>query len=751
MQSAPTRKMRLRLNTAVFLVILAISVYVAFTLFDVSVLAGDFFKALANAQQMQSISINANRGTIYDRNGEVLAKSETVWQVIMSPRDLNLYDKEQTEDICKNLSEILDVDYETLLKGSQNLKNAFYIVKRKVEKPEIDKLNEYLLENEVGADSVYTIEESKRFYPNESLAANIIGFTNYDDEGVYGIEAYYDDYLKGIDGKVLFSKDANGNQMPFAEDMRYEAIDGNSLMLTVDKVLQHYLEKYLELAVSQNKVQNRATGIIMDPNTGAILAMATSPSYDPNQPATLFYQNDIDYLKTLSDTQSEAITEEYIEQEEARLRETQWKNKAVNELYIPGSVFKMFTASAALEEEVAGLNDTFYCPGYAIVSGTTIHCWSTGGHGTLTFTEAMIKSCNPSFMAIGERLGATRFSQYFEAFGFTEKTGIDLPGEEGSIYVSLNRMGPVELASSAFGQTNKVTPIQMITAISAVINGGKLMQPYVVDKIVDNNGNVIKTTQPTVKRQVISEETSATMRKILETVVEANGGNNAYINGYRIGGKSGTSEKIDKYNDTGEMYYVGTFAGFAPADDPQVVMLVCVDEPTGTQYYGSAVAAPVVSAVFKEGLPYLGIYPQYTADEIEDMDTTVPWLIGYEAMRAESQLNSYGLDVEFVGNTDGTTVVDQVPYSGSVIPKGGKVVLYMEDVDAVKGTVPDVYGLTLEEANEAITNAGFNMRTSGGAVKNANARAVSQSISAGTTLTTGNIIEVTFIVNDETG
>jgi len=502
----------------------------------------------------------------------------------------------RAEVICKGLSELLDVDYDKLMAATTNLNSQYYVVKRKVEKPEVNEINIFMADNGIDTASVFMEESSKRYYPNNELASNIIGFTNYEGSGVYGLEAYYDNFLSGTDGKAVYAKDAYGREMAYTNDAYFSAVDGYSLVLTLDEVLQHYLEKNLELCVSQHSVVNRACGIIMNCKTGAVLAMSTAPSYDLNNPSTLYSAYDLQRLEEL--TASDAPQEE-IDKLEATYREQQWKNKAITELYYPGSVFKTITCAAALEEELVSLNSTFSCYGVYDVAGTPIKCHQkNGGHGELTLQEAVTKSCNPSFIQIGQLLGSERFSNYLEAFGFTEPTGIDLPGESGSLYVKRENMGPVELASSAFGQTNKVTPIQMATAFCAVVNGGYLVTPYIVDKILDSDGNVVQTTQVQIKRQVISEETSAQMRSILENVVETNGGSNAYISGYRIGGKSGTTEKIDERNkllaETGEdkMTYVPSFAAFAPADDPQIVMLVMADTPTGTQYYGSAVAAP---------------------------------------------------------------------------------------------------------------------------------------------------------------
>lgn len=758
-----------------FIVIMA--AYVGAFLLKYSILDGDKWRMLATGQQQDVVVMKANRGSIYDSNGTVLAQSSTVWDITISPHNIDLnntsakeeYEKkaktliekgqtpepytDRAELISKGLSEILGVDYNTVLtKCRTDLNSKYYIVKRKVEKPEANEITNFIKENGLNSDDITLWPTSKRYYPNGSLASNIIGFTNFDGDGVYGLEAYYDDYLSGTDGKAVYSVSADGRELKGASDAYYSAVDGYSLVLTLDEVLQHYLEKNLALCVSQHQVINRACGVIMNCKTGAVLAMATAPSFDLNNPSEITGAYDLQVLAEMKDS---GATEEEIQEKEAALREQQWKNKAISELYYPGSVFKTVTCASALEEEVVSLNSTFHCAAVEIVAGTRIKCWSSYGHGTLTLQQAVTKSCNPSFIQIGQLLGADKFCNYFEAFGFTEPTGIDLPGESGSLYVSRENMGLVELASSSFGQTNKVTPLQMTTALCAIVNGGYLVTPYVVDKVLDADGNVVKTTETRIKRQVISEETSATMRNILETVVNDNGGSNAYINGYRIGGKSGTTEKIDEYNQrlatTGEdrMTYVPSFAAFAPADDPQIVMLVMADTPTGTQYYGSAVAAPVVSAVFKEGLPHLGIYPTYTADELAKMDAAVPYVLGMESQRAEAKLSAEGFEVRYVGDTSsGATVTTQIPASGTSIPKGSTVVLYLgNEYDLESGVIPDVTGMTVSQANEAITNAGFNIKISGGAADNESAVATSQYPVGGTDAYKGNVVEVTFQVN----
>ena len=746
-----TQGMKKRILAILMILCIVVTGIVIGVLFKVSVIDSKELSAMATDQQQSSFDIKAKRGTIYDRNNKVLAQSTTVWDVIISPGDIEKNEPENREFICKGISDILGVKYETLTEACKDTASRYYVVKKKVDRSTVEKINNFVLKNNLNRYSVYTVENSERSYPNGTLAASVLGFVNENEEG-YGIEAYYNSYLKGTDGRVITTTDAHGNAMPYDYSARYSAKDGNSLVLTIDETLQYYLEKNLEITVSQHKLANRSTGIIMNAKTGAIVAMATSPGFDPNDPSNVYFESD---KLTLAKMSADKKTEEEILAKKQEIWGKQWQNKAVSELYIPGSVFKMFTCASALEEEVVSLDSTFECSGIADVAGTKIRCWNVGGHGVSNLTEAMIRSCNPAFIKIGQLLGVEKFSKYFEAFGFTEKTGIDLPGEADSLYVKESDMGIVELSSSAFGQTTKVTPIQMVTAAAAVVNGGKLVTPYVVDKIIDSDGNVVKSAQTVVRRQVISEETSATMRKILEDVVTANGGGNAYMSGYRIGGKSGTSEKIDDYNSgkTPELRYVATFCAIVPIDDPEYVMLVVCDEPTSGYIYGSAIAAPVVSAVFKEGLEYMGIYPQYTADELAQQDVTVPWVGGYNSIRAEAQLTAAGLKAEYIGSTDGTEVTGQVPSAGTVMPSGSTVMLYMGDIplsDYRMSTVPNVIGMTVEEANKALSEAGLNISITGAAT-GSEAKAVSQSVNSGLVVYRGSVIEVNFLVNNETG
>lgn len=488
------------------------------------------------------------------------------------------------------------------------------------------------------------------------------------------------------------------------------------------------------------QLDNRACGIIMNANTGAILAMATCPGFDLNSPSEITDQRTLNELGLIAN-------EEERSNAEANARELQWKNKAVSEIYIPGSVFKVFTSSAGFEENVLSLDDTFYCSGSLTVAGQPIRCWNRNGHGSQTFKDALTNSCNPAFMEIGKRLGAENFFYYFEAFGLTDKTGIDLPSEISSYYAPEDRLGPVELASSSFGQTNKVTPIEMITAYASVINGGKLLVPYVVDKVIDSDGNTIKTTETTVKRQVISEDTSATMRDCLEYVVNTNGGSNAYIKGYRIGGKSGTSQKLDEYNEA-NMRYVASYVCFAPADNPEIIMLIMADEPTTGEYYGSVVAVPCARSILEEVLPYLGYYPEYSDEELATLDVTVPLVEDTTLNNAENTLTDLGLTYEVVGHGD--MVVSQTPISGSSIAQGGKIILYTEaNQEQEFVEVPNLTGYSLTEANSLLSSLNLNYVASGASTEREDATVYSQSYNEGEHVPVGTIIELTFVVKEQ--
>lgn len=756
MSYQPTSRMKRNLNIYVLLALIIFAGFIVVTLFNTSIRDNEKYQVLANENHFGSTTVSANRGSIYDANGNILAQSATVYSIIVNPYVLSNLDNEKVDEetgkteqarqldkAATILSEELGgVTYEEVVKKFEKTTTQWVCIKKLVEKPVADKILTRADEENLVGDLIYTEQDTKRYYPQGELAASVIGFTNYEGDGIYGVESYYNEYLSGVDGKVISATDAQGREMPYKNDKIYAAQDGNSLYLTLDMTLQYYAEKYLEETVETNDVDNRACAIIMNCNTGAVLAMATTPGYDLNDRNSIFADKDVAKLNAIVD--KDEYNKEY-----ATLREKQWKNKAITELYYPGSVFKVVTGSAALEEKAITLDSTFVCNGSYTVRDTTFHCWATYSHGTQDFTTAMTNSCNPAFIQIGERLGAENFSKYFEAYGLTEPTGIDLPGEATSLYVSPDNMGPVELASCSFGQSNKITPMQMITAYAAVVNGGYLLTPYVVSKIVDTNGNVIKNTEPNVRRQVISEETSEEMRGVLEAVVNNKGGSNAYIKGYKIGGKSGTSQKQDENNATGrDDLYVASYVGFAPADNPEIIMLVMVDTPTGRDYYGSLVAAPVVSNTFKEALPYLGYYPEYTDEELAEMDITVPSVQGRNVDIAKTTLEQLGLQVTVLGNGD--NVVMQVPSTASSIPRNGKIILYTEeDQETQYTTVPNIIGKPVDEVNRILTEANLNFKAGDGASHNAGSIAFSQNYGEGCVVPVGTIIEVYFIVKDE--
>ncbi|MBQ9375329.1 MAG: PASTA domain-containing protein [Ruminococcus sp.] len=770
MTDRPTTLMKRRLNLWINLMIVALVVYLVISIFHTSITEADKWRELAESQQLKSTVVPASRGTIFDSTDQVLAQSATMytvycdqvmlWDDYISKKDETVKEykklikktkdskklKEYTDALAKTksseecfddlvsfLAQKLEMDSEDIREKIADEKSQYVILKKDVEKTVADKIEKYLTKENL--DGVRCDPTTRRIYPQNELAANVIGHLNYDGEGIYGLEAYYDSYLAGVDGRVVTATARNGQEIPYRYKQSYESQDGNSLHLNIDVNIQYHLETALQKAVDQHKPTERACGIIMNPKTGQVYAMATNYSYNPNDPAEITDKTTAAELAKM-DTKSKEYSEKRL-----NAWSVQWKNKAISELYFPGSVFKVITGSSALEEKAISLNDTFYCNTSIQVADYNIHCWSTNDHGSQNLALAMLNSCNPAFVQIGQRLGAEKFTEYFKAYGLTEKTGIDLPSEVSSIYMPLSRMGSVELASSSFGQTNKITPIQMITAYSAVINGGYLVTPQVVDKITDPNGNVVKDFDTQIKRQVISEETSKEMRKILEGVVNGQPGSNCYIKGYRIGGKSGTSQKLD--TDNGETY-VASYCAFAPADDPEVIMLVMVDHPTGGDFYGSLVAAPICVEVFSDVLPYLGLFPEYTEEELEKLQVSVPNVELDTISNATKTLEGLGLEVKVQGK--GKSVVKQIPTNIS-IERGGSVVLYTDDsynTDTV--TVPNIQGLTRQQAKEVLEANGMNLSAVGSGADEEGAIASSdQSYAEGAIVPEGTAITVTFI------
>lgn len=770
MTDKPTTLMKRRLNLWINLLIIILIIYIVFSIFKTSVTESDKWRELADSQQLKSTVVQASRGTIYDSTDQVLAQSATMytvycdqvmlWDDYVSKKDEKIEEYKQLikdtndaekvigyeeslaklktsqqcfDDLVAFLAQTLEMDSEDIRKKIGDENSQYVILKKDIEKTVADKIEDYLTEEEL--DGVRCDPTTRRIYPQNELASNVIGHLNYDGDGIYGLEAYYDDYLAGVDGRVVTAKARNGTEIPYRYKQSYEAQDGDSLHLNIDVNIQYHLETALEKAVDLHKPSERACGIIMNPKTGQVYAMATNYSYNPNSPAEVTDKSIASELAKM-DKDSKEYSEKRL-----NAWSVQWKNKAISELYFPGSVFKVITGSSALEEKAISLSDSFSCNTYIQVADHKIHCWSTRDHGSQNLALSMLNSCNPAFVQIGQRLGAEKFSEYFEAYGLTEKTGIDLPSEVSSIYMPLSRMGTVELASSSFGQTNKITPIQMITAYSAVVNGGYLVTPQVVDKITDSNGNVVKDFDTEVKRQVISEETSKEMREILEGVVNGQPGSNCYIKGYRIGGKSGTSQKLD--TDNGETY-VSSYCAFAPADDPEVIMLVMVDHPTGGEFYGSQVAAPICVEVFNDILPYLGLFPEYTEEELEKLQVSVPNVEFATIESATKTLENLDLEVKVKG--DGGSVVKQIP-TGVSVERGSSVVLYTDESYKTNNvSVPNLQGLTREQAKAVLESVGLNLSVEGSGADEDGAIASSdQNYAEGASVPEGTAVTVTFV------
>ena len=710
---------------------------VVYNLYKVQITQGDFYQQRAIAQQLRTTPITANRGTIYDRNGNTLAVSATVWTVLFSPHDI---DDAEAEILADGMSEILGVDREFVIEKAKNKKNYYQIVKKKVEKETADKVIAFAAEHKIAGVSLQ--KDSKRYYPYGSLGSSVLGFVNEENQGAYGIESYYNTTLSGTPGKVVAAKNAWGTDMPFSYQEMYDAKDGHSLVLTIDEIIQHMLDKHLETAVVEHKVRNRAAGIIMNVKSGEILGMTTKPDFDPNE------------AYEIADPAAKAAVEALRGDDEAyqqalnAARFAQWNNKCISEPYEPGSVFKIVTLSTGLETGAVVPSNHFHCPGFYMVGNVRKGCWKTAGHGDQDLAAAVRNSCNPAFMMVGQRIGAERFYDYFSNFGFTETTGVDLPGEAiGSYHSKKALTNPNDyensLTSCSFGQTFKVTPLQLITAVAAAVNGGTLYEPHVVKQILDAEGNIVQNIEPNAKRQVISAETSAIVCQMLETVVTEGSGKNSYIPGYRIGGKTGTSEKIDLMNKTGEDRKVLSFVGIAPMDDPQIACLVLLDEPTLVNEYGSTIAAPVVGSILADVLPYLGMEKVYTEEELKKLDVYVENQAGKVAHDAQSACTRTGLNARIIGG--GGIVVSQIPAAGSTVPKGSTIMLYTdESAESDVVTVPDVIGKSGLVVNRLVLNAGLNIKITGVGIENENAVAAKQTPAGGTEVPRGTVVTIDF-------
>ena len=690
--------------------------------------------------QLADTTVSAKRGTIYDANGNVLAESASVWQVVMSP--VNFKNDKQRQAAAKGLSEIFDLEYNDVLDDTKQ-QSHYVVVKRRIESDEREKVLELIdtLKKDYSCSGVIQLlDDYKRYYPKNSLASSVIGFTGSDDQGLEGIEYEYDSYLSGTPGRIITAQNARGTDMPFRYEQNVESEDGNNVYLTIDETIQSICEKYMQKGVEDNNVLNKGVCIAMDVNTGAILAMVTTDGYDLNNPYELSAKDKKKIKSTAKSKQAEA---------ESAALSNMWRNKAVADTYMPGSVFKMCVASAALEENLVNEKTSFTCTGSIEVEGETIHCSNIAGHGTQNFVEVISNSCNPAFIQIGQMLGAGKFRQYYQGFGFSDKTGIDLPGEAEDRFWKEGKMGGVDLAVASFGQNFTITPIQMITACAAVSNGGYVVQPHVVSKITDSKGNVIKTVDKKVKRQVISDDTSKKMNEYLEYNTERQGAAAGYISGYKVAGKTGTTEKrgVTKFESSFSEDYISSFCGYAPADDPQIAMLVFFDTPDGDAYYGSQVSSPVFINIMSEVLPYLDVKTSYTDEELGYVDASAGDYTGVSVDEAKTAVEADGFTATVKGN--GSTVISQIPTVSSGLQKGGSIVLYTDsDSQSETVSVPSLIGLSPDEVNDVASAYGLNVSFSGATTSSGTSS--SQNVEAGTSVSPGTVITVSFADSSST-
>ena len=720
-----------QVRTFILMIVLGIVLFVvlACKLFQLQIVQHDKLQKMAVEQQTRSTEVTASRGTIYDRNGNILAISATAETVFLSPKELNdelkKKDTKWTKDfLAENLAKILDINAESILKKMKRTDSQYEILKLRAEEDVANKVRKFINKNKIRG--VYLVTDAKRYYPYSTLACHVVGFVGNDNTGLYGLEARYDDELEGQTGLVVTAKDGIGGDMLYEYERYYDAHNGNDLVLTLDSTVQYYLEKGIEEMADKFRAANGATGVVLDAKTGAVLGMASYPNYDLNN----FDRIEDRKLRNAVESGKTSLSQ---------MQMRQWRNKALNDTYEPGSTFKVLTLSAALEEGVIDEKTTFDCGGAITVQGATIHCSSTSGHGHQTLKQSVGNSCNPAFITYGLRLGNEKFYEYMKNFGLMEGTGVDLDGEATGIFMSPDKFTQLDLACYAFGQNFNVTPIALIAAQAACVNGGYLHAPYVVEQVQDEDGNVLYRHDDAPIRQVISEETSAKVRECLEYVVAEGTGKNGQVAGYRIGGKTGTADK----GKTGDV--VVSFLCFAPADDPQVIMLITMDTPsrtTGTYPSGGNMVAPTSSKIMSEILPYLGIEPTYSAEELLGADTTVPNVVGLSVKNAMERIEEKGFTYKKVGN--GKKITDQTPAGSAIIPGNSTIVLYAgaKKPDTLCA-VPQLLGKTPAEANAAVTNAGLLIRFSGTTDSgSASVKVLSQSEKKGKKVPAGTVITV---------
>ncbi len=742
------------------LVLMAVCGIVAFIvlvgrLFQMQILQHDFYESRAISQQLRETTVPAKRGSIYDRNMNILSMSVSTSNVFLSPAEIAQDQKNVdaaakkdptkyvnvADDIARNLSEILGLEYGRIYEITQDKDSWYNTIATRVDDETVERVRAF--KEATGYSGVKIEEATRRTYPYSNLASHVLGFVGADDNGLAGIEYFYDDELSGIDGRIVRAINAQGTDMLFTDyEDYYDAEDGQSLVLTVDDKIQFYLEKHLAEAVVDYDLKDGAAGIVMDVNTGAILGMASMPDFDLNNYTEVGERGQARANEALDEITRQAILDEE--------RAAMWRNKALSDTYEPGSTFKIISLAMGIESGAINLDDTFYCSGHMEVPGRTgeLNCWNTYGHETQTLAEAVMNSCNIAFVNIGQRVGAQTFYDYARAFGFFEKTNVDLTGESGSIWweeeVFFDPYNLSQLAAASFGQTFTITPLQLITAVSAVANGGYLMEPYIVSQVLDAEGTVVRQKEPTVVRQVISGETSEKCNAILERVVSDGTGKNAYVAGYRVAGKTGTSEDVVYEAQTGTKRYIVSFIGYAPADDPQVAVLVLLDNPGDTDVYvsGGQMAAPTVGAIMADIMPYLGVEPEYTEEEEAYVDRIVPRLTNKSVTEARTMVEELKLNCTVVGN--GATVTAQIPAANTRVAGGSEVVLYCgTEPEEEMITMIDLIGLDYETARIRMGWNELYINGEGSLMNGSNIYISKQSVEEGTMVPAGTVVTVT--------
>lgn len=764
-------------RTLVLMVLCGIVAFVPLigTLYHLMITEHDYYNEKAIKNQTRSTNLTATRGVIYDANMNVLASPSTVETVFIDPNEIAEQMKQPEnsnllDQIARGLGEILDVEPSFVYEQAADKQYRYKVIKRKISEELADEVRAFISENSI--TGVYLETDLKRYYPNSSLAAQALGFVSSDNNGSEGLEAYYNEELSGTAGKVVTSKGNYGSEMLYTYEKYYDASDGSSLITTIDSTVQAYVEKNLQNAIDKYDIKNGAFCIVMDVNTGEIKAMATLGSYDPNNyleiyddTTALLLENERAAALALPEASAayEAAIETY-KQDVAAARMAQWRNRCVSDGYEPGSTFKLITLASALDSGAVTLNDSFYCGGQEKFTGREqiLNCWKSAGHGAQTTAQALGNSCNIAFGHIGLRMGGDTFYDYLKSFGVMEKTGVDLPGEASGLFYERKYLndpanyGTSYLITSSFGQSFRITPMQLVRAVAAIVNGGYVLEPYIVSEVVDADGNTVEKNEKTVLRQVISQQTSETMRTLMEQVVTEGTASAARTPGYRVGGKTGTSEKLDEYDENGQQVKdkIVSFVGVAPIDDPKYVVLVALDTPAysensekytvhGMYISGGLMAAPTVRDIFLDILPYLGVEPDYGSEDIRGVNFTVPDVIGMDETEAGELLAEKTITYRVVGT--GSVVTDQLPVAGSQVPGNSQIILYMgAEKQATRVEVPDFIGCSVADVNYLASNAGLYVQAKGTDRTDVYVLAAYQDIDPGTEVDRGTTITVEF-------